>query len=438
MNTPLIRRSLFIIISVLIVLALIAAVNLWRFDASEWLSKTLPVGAPALQQSDVEVQALGTELTFVEPDIQWSEARFSADLLSLRFNLLSVLLGQPRLQWIGLDAPVLEMATNQIDVQQLHWPIDVGFQELTLTNGLLLLSDSEVTDLELSLLKNGVFGEYAVQASAALYTPDWQATLGLSTLLGRDGDENLVLGKTQLDTNLVMLNWTGRLAGKLKSVRITPDNDLQLSYLSWSSNWRTSKELMPYILDWAGGLTEGTLSDGRWTLDTLDSALAYRDSNDTAHTLAIQSNASTWQQGDLVGQLGLSLLAEYPLDSPYQSYQLVMSGQLNENEPLSLWHNPVIRLSTVRDDGLQQTHQVQAARLKLDTQVMSWQLHDGDWTLNEGESILDDFGFGQVSGQWPALTPDQSHRMANALSPALTLISQDTEKLDALFSHLVP
>lgn len=438
MNAKLLRRSLLFVLLTLLVLTLVAGINLWRFNAGTWLSDTLPFSTSLLSEETVRVRALGTNLNFSEPDIQLNGSRFSAEMISLRFNTLSILLGQPRLQWIGLESPVLETSSESLSWQQLHWPIDVGFQELTLTNGLLLLDDTEVTDLELSLLKNGVFGEYAVQTSAAVYAADWQATVGLSTLLGRDADRQLFLGKIQFDTNLVRQNWNGRLAGKVKTLRISPENNARLSYLSWSSSWRTSKEIMPYVLDWAGGLTEGELTDGRWTLDTLDSALAYRDSDDTGHTLAIQSNASTWHQGDLIGQLGVSLLAEYPLDSPYQSYHVVMSGQLKKGESLGNWHNPILRLSTVRADGLQQTHQIQADELQLKPASRSWQFLDGDWSLNEGERTLDDFGFGQVSGQWPSLTPDQSQRMTEALQPALTLISPDTEKLDALFNHLVP
>lgn len=438
MNVTQVRRLLFFSAVTLALLSIIAAFNLWRFSAQSWVQQALPEELTTTLEGHWTVRKLGTELSIENPQFSVGGAAVSADFIGLRFNFLSIIIGMPNLSWLGLEAPVIEWSADALSLQQLHWPIRLGFRELSLTDGLILLDDLEITNLELSMLKNGMFGEYAVQSSAELADKDWNMTLGLSTLLGADGDNTLILGKTQLDANVVMLNWTGRIAGKIRSIRLSPDNETQLSYLSWSSSWKTSKAVLPYVLDWAGGLTDGHYQQGTWQLGTLDTAIAYLDSDDTAHTLAIQSNDSRWTKGDLQGQLGLSLLAEYPLDSPWQSYNLVMSGQMHKDQGLNRWHKSHIRLAVIDQDGGRQMHMISAAESRLDLPAGNWQLYDGQWNLEQNDQPVRDIGFGQISGQWPQMRIDQNNAMSDALQPALNLISTDVEKLDALFSHLAP
>lgn len=438
MNVTFVRKLLLIPTIVLIALALLATINLWRFSSGDWLQQALPEPIAEQLSGKWNMRSLGTELSIEDAQFEYDQLSFTADFISLRFSFLSVLLGKPNLQWVGLDAPILEWDRASISPQQLRGLISLGFRELTLTDGLALIDDTEIHDIQLSMLKNGMLGEYAVQGSAEVFAGDLTSQLNVSTLLGIDGDDRIVVGKTQFDASLVMLNWTGRIAGKVRSLHLAPDNSAKLAYLSWSSNWKTSKEFMPYILDWAGGLTEGQFKDGRWQLETLDSAIAYRDSNDTAHTLAIQSNESQWFNGQIQGQMGLSLLAEYPLESPYQSYNLVMSGQLREPDGFGRWHQNSLRLVTIERDGTQLAHQISASDTQIQPSSGQWLLNDGQWVLQENGQQLTDYGFAQISGDWPELNIEQNNTMSDRLQPALKLIAPDVERLDALFSLLVP
>jgi hypothetical protein len=381
---------------------------------------------------------LGTKLTWESLELTYDDYVLFADNASISFNLLSVAIGKPNIQQLTLDAPYLEVPEQDLSLQLLRNLISIGFQNLELRNGTLVSGDTEVSSIELTLLKNGVFGEYAAQLSANVEKDDLSVLLNYSTLIGIDGEDKLVLGKNQFDANVVFLNWNGRIAGKIKSMFLTTENDAQFKFVNWSSSWKTNAEVFPYTLDWAGGLTTGKLEADTWTFSTLDSALAYIDKDDNRHTFAVQSNESQLIDGDLVGQLGLSMLTEFPFDSKWQSYNLVMSGTMEKNRSIFEWVDPDIRLSLIDDQSIQQTHYFKVKELLLDNVQNQWHLVDGEWNLVKADLPAGDFGFGKISGDWPTMSITTAPTVADQIQPPLHLIADEIETLDALFNHLVP
>ena len=219
---------------------------------------------------------------------------------------------------------------------------------------------------------------------------------------------------------------------------LTTENDAQFKFVNWSSSWKTNAEVFPYTLDWAGGLTTGKLDANTWTFSTLDSALAYIDKDDNRHTFAVQSNESQLIDDDLVGQLGLSMLTEFPLDSEWQSYNLVMSGTMVQNRSIFEWIDPDIRLSLIDYQSIQQTHYFKVKELLLDNVQNQWHLVDGEWNLVKADLPAGDFGFGKISGDWPSMSITTAPTVADQIQPPLHLIADQIETLDALFNHLVP
>ena len=337
-----------------------------------------------------------------------------------------------------MDAPFLQVPANELNIQQLRLPLKLDFQQLVLHEGYFVSGEQEVQNIELSMLKNGVFGEYAVQLSGELVGPQLSANLNYSTLIGIDGDNKLVMGKSQFNANARYQDWTGRLSGKAKSILLSPNNNADVKFLNWSSTWQSSAETVPYAIEWAGGLTNAQLNDGTWSLSTVDTAIAYSDDKNIAHTFAMQSNNTQVTNGDFDGQLGLSLLAEYPKESEWQSYNLVMSGTMLPGNSLFEWVDPDIRLSLYDSNSVLHTHFIKVRELALNLKTPMVSLNDGEWKFVRGAVPTGDFGFGQLTGEWPTLDFNNVPSVAEPMQSAFTVIAPDVEFLDALFNHLVP
>jgi hypothetical protein len=437
-NVSLIRRFLVFITLIILFFLSFLTINLIRFSPQDWFETHLEQSVLGDVQGEFSSNSLGTKLTWESLEMSYGDYVLFADNASVSFNLLSVAIGKPNIQQLTLDAPYLEIPEQDFSLQLLRTLISLGFQNLDLRNGALVSGQTEISDIELTLLKNGVFGEYAAQLSANVEKDDLNVLLNYSTLIGIDGEDKLVLGKNQFDANIVFLNWSGRIAGKIKSMFLTEENDAQFKFVNWSSSWKTNADVFPYTLDWAGGLTTGKLEADTWTFSTLDSALAYIDKKNNRHTFAIQSNETQLIGNDLVGQLGLSMLTEFPLNSEWQSYNLVMSGTMEQNRSILEWVDPDIRLSLIDDQNIQQTHFFKVKELLLDPSLSQWHLVDGEWNLVKDDLPAGDFGFGIISGDWPSMSITTAPSVADQIQPPLHLIATDIETLDALFNHLVP
>ncbi|WP_196159950.1 hypothetical protein [Reinekea sp. G2M2-21] len=438
MNPSTLRRTGLIVAAILFIVGLFLTINLMRFSPEQWLRSE--VGGSWLDQASgtIAAKSLGTALEWQEPSVEWQGYAFTAESVQVRFNWVSVLIGKPNLKDVRIASPYLQVPLKDFSVQQLRTLMQPAYQQMSITNGLLVAGDHEVHDITLSMTKNGVFGEYAVQLTGELTTDDLVVNLTYSTLLGIDGNNLLVMGKTQFDASVAFQNWMGRIAGKIKTLTLAEDYSTEVKFLNWSSGWRSNADFIPYTLDWAGGLTQANYAKGEWQFTSIDTAIAYEDDNKTAHTFALQSNQTSLRNGDLDGQLGLSLLTEFPLNSEWQSYNLVMSGTMLPGKSIFEWADPDIRLSMFDNDTQQHTHYIKVRELNLSTELDSWQLLDGDWRLVIADIPAGDFGFGAITGQWPSLQITDAPQVAEQLQPALNAIAPDVEYLNALFTYLVP
>lgn len=431
------RISLFIAVIASLTL-LFFAFNLLRFSSDRFLAAALNGADAEAFIEGAQRQRFGTTLTWTSPTLETNDILFSADYVTARFNLLSVAIGRPSLQIISIESPYLEVAEGLNEQAALRQLLKFNFQQLNATNGLIVSGDAEIQDLELSLLRNGVFGEYAVQSSGEWVDDSNIIRLSFSTLVGIDGDNHIVFGKSQVDANVTVPNWTGRFAGKIKTVRLTEANELTLKFVNWSSNWKTNLPMLNTTLDWAGGLTEGQFNGVDWSLNTLDTAIAYRDTNDIAHTFAVQSNESNVVDGKLSGQLGASLLTEFPDTTPFQSFNFVLSGQLDPSINGLAWESTDMRFSLIDQINAQQTHYFTASQFAIDPEQQVWTLTDGEWRHVVAESQIADYGFSTVTGEFPSLVITSPPFLTEKLQPAFDLLAPDIETLNALFDHLVP
>ena len=436
-GTVLRRLALFAALLFVLVTGFIA-VNWLRFSPQQWLSAQLPADTRIEVIGQAELQRLGTQLSWQQLDIEWDSSLFSAEQVELNFNLLSIFLGKPQAKSLNLSAPLLILPEQSLELALLRLPIALGVHTLTISDGYFASGEQEVQKLELSMIRNGAFGEYAVQASGQIDTGSVRARLNYSMLMGIDGQDRLVLGKNQFDGQFELGAWRGRLAGKIKSLIIAADGAGEFSFVNWSSAWQNSADAAPVALDWAGGLSAGTWVEGQLQVAKLDSAIAYVDAQEVGHTLAVQANDATFTRDQIVGQVGLSLLADFPAGSPWQSYNLVMTGALDEGAPLLDWRDPEVLLSSIDADQHQTSHLLKMRRLTIDRSAGRWLFDDGDWTAQRNERIIGDYGFGRVAGNWPSLEITEAPTIAAQLQPPLTLIASDVEYLNALFNRLVP
>jgi len=437
-NPIIIRRFIYFAAFLLVIFTSFIGYNLVRFSPENWLQDKISKEIMAGFAGDVEVSKAGTHLVWTNIDITWQGYHFAANEMSLSFNPVSVMIGKPQAKAINLISPYLEIPAGSISVQQLRLPMGLDVQNLTLSGGLFVSGINEFQDIELSMSKNGVFGEYAVQFSGNLETDALSINLGYSALIGIDGQDNLVLGKSQIDSTLSLQNGSGRLDGKIKSLIIDPNNNAIVKFISWSSSWKTSADILPYTLDWAGGLSQGELKGDTFNMGTFDSAIAYIDEQQMRHTFAIQSNDAMIENKQLVGQLGLSLLTEYPIESPWQSYNLVMTGNINPGDSILQWNDADMQLAMIDNSSVKETHIIKARSASIDRTQSTWTFNDGDWFKTQDKIPAGDFGFGAITGHWPSLQITDAPTIANKLQIPFNLIATDVEYLDALFDHLVP
>ena len=437
---PPVLRRLALFAAVLFVLATgFIGFNWLRFSPQQWLSAQLPANTLVEIRGQAEVQRLGTQLNWQQLNIEWDNSVFSAEQVQLNFNLLSIFLGKPQAKSLSLSAPLLILPEQSLELALLRLPIALGVNTLTINDGYFASGAHEVQKLELSMIRNGAFGEYALQASGQIDSGSVSGRLNYSMLIGIDGQDRLVLGKNQFDGQLNIAAWRGRMAGKIKSLIIPVDGgSIDFSFVNWSSSWHNSADTVPVSLDWAGGLSAGTWVEGQLQVTKLDSAIAYIDAQKIGHTFALQSNNAHLTRAQVVGQVGLSLLAKFPAGSPWQSYNLVMTGALEEGAALLDWRDPEVLLSSIDADQHQTSHLLKMRRLTIDRSAGRWLFDDGDWTAQRDNRIIGDYGFGQIAGNWPSLEITEAPSIAAQLQPPLTLIASDVEYLNALFNRLVP
>jgi len=437
-NRNVARRLALFAASLLVLVSGFSGFNWLRFSPEQWLSAHLPPNTLVSIHAQADQQRMGTALSWQQLQVEWDDRFFTAERVELNFNLLSVLLGKPRAESLSFSSPLLSLPQQPVDTALLRLLIALGAHQLTITNGAIANGQHEVQHLELSMIRNGAFGEYAVQASGQIDSGPLSARLNYSLLMGLDGQDRLVLGKNQFDGQINIENWSARLAGKIKSLIIAADGDLEFSFINWSSAWQNTSVADPIKLDWAGGISAGTWAQEQLQVAKFDSAIAYVDDQDIGHTLAVQSNEARLKDGQVVGQVGLSLLANFPAGSPWQSYNLVMTGTVEEGAALLDWRDPQVLLATIAANQEQNSHLLTMRRLSIDRAAGRWLFDDGDWTAQRAERIIGDYGFGRLAGNWPSLEITEAPTIAAQLQPPLTLIASDVEYLNALFNRLVP
>lgn len=440
-----IRRVALIGLSLAVIVAAFISVNLMRFDSESWLQTK--VASSGLNNVDLpaptKTGGFNKTLTWHKLSVNFgNEGYFETEQLSIQLNGLSILLGQPQIESVTLLAPYLETANEALTLQQLRIPVELGFKELTVVDGIVVLGQTELHDIQVGMIKNGTFGEYALQTSGFIRQGALDISVGYSSILSVDGDGNIQLSKNTLESQLVFQQGTGKLVGKVKELVIAPNNDVTVSFVSWSSQLQQQQFTdLPNELDFAGGLEAGSFSAEQWDLIMLDAALAYRDANQIGHTYSLQSTRANKSKNEVTGQLGLSILSEKPEPvtraDDWQSYNLVMSGAINNSQPLLSWSKPEFRLAFINGDKERISHNIALRTIDINPATQDWVMNDGDWNQFLGDTNTAGYGFGKISGDWPSMHINEGPVVAQKLQYSLNLLSSDLVTLNALFSHLV-
>lgn len=414
----------------------VAVSNLMRFNADDWVFQNLPFSEPTDIRGDIQFSRLGREIHIQSPIISWADAHFQAESISARFNLLSILFGRPTLAELNLKQPTLEWSSNTASLLTLQNLLTIPVQAIRVDDGLVLVSDVEIANLELSLLRTSAFRDFAIQGSAYVSHPQAELRVNLASQ-ARLNAEQLTFHEASFTTSIFHPLGQGDAVGEWDSLTFNEQRQTEIEFLNWSSSWTFNDENLPAKLDWAGGITKGERVLDVWQFDTLDSAIAYHPDENKALTLAAQSNNATLRQGKLNGQIGLSLLTEFDQPSPWQSYNLVISGLNKSLFTEFKLEQPDIRLSMINEDETKQTHYWNVEMLDFSVDNHQWLLHDGHWTLEKNNTQALDFGFGDIRGDWPTMEMETPPRMAQNWMEPFDLIAQDFIELNALFTRLV-
>ncbi|MFQ3230018.1 hypothetical protein [Reinekea sp.] len=440
-----VRRVILIGLSITLLLSAFVSFNILRFDSESWLKSQTEASDLAnlhlptpLKQGTFNTKLVWNNLSLELDD----ESYFETEQLSVQLNSLSILLGQPQIESITLKAPYLETSKSAVTVQQLRIPVALGIKELSIVDALVVIGPTELHEVQVGMIKNGSFGEYSMQTSGYIRQDVLDISFGYSAQLSIDGDKNIRLSNNTLESRLNLDQSTGRLVGKIKSLSLAPNNDLSMSFVSWSSQWQQSlHQAIPSEFDFAGGLEAGNFKAAQWNLTMLDAALAFRDTDNIGHTYTLQSTQANTLNESVTGQLSVSILTEKPeavnTVDDWQSYNLVMSGAINNNQPLLSWSLPEFRLAFINGNNERISHNIALRTIDIDPTAQHWLMDDGDWNQFLNDTNTAGYGFGKITGQWPSMKILEGPAVAQNLQYALNLLSSDLVTLNALFRHLV-
>jgi hypothetical protein len=440
------RRIAIFVVSLFILVALLFSVNLARFDSEAWFKEQADLaGLPKLSLPTPNKNGpFNGTMVWNDLSLEFgTEQYLEITQLQVQMNRLSIILGQPQIESVTLTAPYLELSNHELTLQSLRIPVVFAFKSLTLTDGIFVNGDTEWHEMQVGMIKNGAFGEYAVQVSGHLRESKSDISFSYSTLLGIDGDDNIHLSKNAFESRFVLDQDLGHLIGKVKDISISPENYITTKFVSWSSEWEQTRfPELPAKLDFAGGLEFGQFKQEQWNLTMLDAAIAFRHTDNKGHTYSLQSTQVDVDGKNINGQLGLSILTEKAVNvtdmNDWQSFNLVMSGAVRDNQPLLLWSKPDIRLAFINGANERTSHNISLKEIDVNPSEQTWQMTDGDWNQLLGDVNTAGYGFGKLSGSWPDLQIIEGPTVTDKLQYPLDLLSEDMVILDALFRRLVP
>lgn len=440
-----IRRVALVGLSIALLLTAFVSFNILRFDSESWLkNKAESVGLASLDLPiPIKNGLFNTTLVWNSLSIDVGHSGyFETDQLSVQLNGLSILLGQPQIETVTVTTPYLETPKSSVSVQQLRIPVELGIKELSIIDAIVVIGQTELHEVQVGMIKNGSFGEYSLQTSGYIRQDALDISFGYSSQLSVDGDKNIRLSKNTLESRLNLEQSTGRFVGKIKDISIKPSNEFSVSFVSWSSQWQQSLLAdIPSEFDFAGGLESGNFSPAQWRLTMLDSALAFRDADNIGHTYTLQSTQANTRNESVTGQLSLSILTEKPEPitraDDWQSYNLVMTGAINNNLPLLSWSAPEFRLAFINGNQERISHNIALRTIDINPTALHWVMDDGDWNQFLGDTNTAGYGFGEITGEWPSMQILKGPAVAQKLQYSLKLLSSDLVTLNALFRHLV-
>jgi hypothetical protein len=440
-----VRRVALIGLSIALLISAFFSFNILRFDSDNWLNTKAEsvglanVGLPMPTKKGV----FNTTLVWNKLSVEIGDVGyFETEQLSVQLNGLSILLGQPQIESVTFTSPYLETSKSSVNVQQLRLPVELGIKELSIVDAIVVIGQTELHEVQVGMIKNGSFGEYSLQTSGYIRQDALDISFGYSSQLSIDGNKNIRLSKNTLESRLNLEQSTGRLVGKIKDISIDPNNEFSVSFVSWSSQWQQSLLAdIPNKFDFAGGLEAGNFSPSQWRLTMLDSALAFRDTDNIGHTYTLQSTQANTLNESVTGQLSLSILTEKPepitSTDDWQSYNLVMTGAIHNSKPLLSWLAPEFRLAFINGDQERVSHNIALRTIDINPTAQRWVMDDGDWNQFLGDTATDGYGFGKISGAWPSMQILEGPAVAQKLQYSLNLLSSDLVTLNALFRHLV-
>ncbi|MDN3650557.1 hypothetical protein QWZ13_16750 [Reinekea marina] len=439
------RRLLISLASAIALLGLMSVFNLWRFDHAQWLKQQLtfidheqtPLTSPST------TNRFGSKLTWQNLELTLSQSHyFEAEVITLELNLVSILLGRPTIESISLQTPYFETHPESINAAVLRALLDLNAKKISIANSTAVFDDTEVHGLNIEMVKNGSLGDYSMQTSGHIRNASLDVGFNYSAMLSLAKDDTVIFRKNNLTSQTFFQQGSVQWVGKVKQAKLSTDNSLTLEFASWSSQWNQNRFThLPELFDFSGGLEFGSWQNGEVNLRLLDAAVAFRDTQNIARTYALQSTEASASEQTITGQLSVSILAEQPqqvadpLD--WQSYNFVMTGQINDNKPLISWEKPEFRLATINGEGQRSSHNITLKELSLNAEGKLWQLKDGDWNEYLDEQNTAGYGFGRLTLQWPTLKVIEGPTVTNRLQKPLNLLSNDMETINALHRLLV-
>ncbi|MBU2863550.1 hypothetical protein KO489_06825 [Reinekea forsetii] len=439
------RRLLFTLASAIALLGIMSAFNLRRFDHTQWLKQQIAFidHEQTSLPSPGSIHRFGTRLAWQNLELALSQSHyFEAEEITLQLNLVSILLGRPTIDSISIQTPYFQTDSESINITDLRTLLNLNAKNISIANSTAVFDDTEVHGLNIEMVKNGSLGDYSMQTSGHIRNASLDVGFNYSAMLSLAKDDTLIFRKNNLTSQTFFQQGSVQWVGKVKQAKLSTDNSLTLEFASWSSQWNQNRFThLPTLFDFAGGLEFGSWQNGEVNLRLLDAAVAFRDTQNIARTYALQSTEASVSEQTITGQLSVSILAEQPsqvadpLD--WQSYNFVMSGQINNNKPLISWENPEFRLATINGKGQRSSHNITLKELSLNAEGNLWLLKDGDWNEYLDELNTAGYGFGRLTLQWPTLKVIEGPTVTNRLQMPLNLLSNDMETINALHRLLV-
>lgn len=383
---------------------------------------------------------LNTELTWLNVQVDTEHLYFAAKEIRVQLNLLSIVLGQPQINQLVLTAPAIELKDWQPSIDYFYLPLDLAAQRVEVINGWIVQQDREIQDIELTMIRNGSFGEYGLQTKGHFIEEGTDISFNYSGLLGTDNDNTLYISRSELTAEALINEWQGSLRARLRNLMVDTQKNIDFEFASWSSNWTADKDYLVGPIDFAGGidLGKGTLSALRF--GSIEAAIAYRDENEWAHTVSSQLTNGTLENKQWSGQLGFTVLTDKQRDvasDDWQSFNFVVYGSIADQQPFLSWQQPEMRIAYINGAQQRISHNLDMRRLTIDPLASRWQMLDGVWVELLDDTVTGDFGYAELGGQWPGLTLDVGPSIAADFQPALNLILDDLEFLRALYADVV-